>query len=149
MFLTAEPSPQPMDFPILKVFLLVLVLISGLYKFLGSFILIPYCVYTLQIFSPFPSCPSSGWLFHWLRRAFVLTRSCLYILAFLVWAFGSTSKNSLRRLLASGQKKLLHSLTSAIFLASLRAQDRHSSVQGFELTASVLRELEAQPVHSK
>lgn len=37
MFLTAEPSPQPMDFPILKVFLLVLVLISGLYKSLGSF----------------------------------------------------------------------------------------------------------------
>lgn len=51
MFLTAEPSPQPMDFPILKVFLLVLVLISGLYKFLGSFILIPYCVYTANIFS--------------------------------------------------------------------------------------------------
>lgn len=33
----AEPSPQPMDFPVLKVFLLVLVLISGLYKFLGPF----------------------------------------------------------------------------------------------------------------
>lgn len=37
MFLTAEQSLQPMDFPVLKLFLLVLVLISGPYKFLGSF----------------------------------------------------------------------------------------------------------------
>lgn len=57
MFLTAEPFLQPMDFPVLELFLLVLVLISGLYKFLGSFYINSLShIHFANIFS-FPELP--------------------------------------------------------------------------------------------
>jgi hypothetical protein len=37
VFSTAEPCLQPVDFPVLKLFSLVLVLVGGLYRFLASF----------------------------------------------------------------------------------------------------------------